>query len=468
MATVDTSIYSRVSQGGQLSDLVNSYAKGRLAHGQMRKQEAELDALQKEQAKKLKLSDLTKQHYKGGRLDRVGFTQGLVDSGYGAEIPAYEKQWGEADKASAEGRIKQLEAGKKQIDFFHQQMGSLLAQPEITDQALAQAMVAAVRAGYITPEEGAEHMRTLPPDQASRRALLQQNLIATMDASKQLEALLPKVQAQNLGGHTQMVDTNPLTNPGIVGQSLEHTATPGEIEQQRHNRASEGLTARGQNMTDARARETKNAASLKPMPAAALKMIQTSTDAIGTAASINADLGAIAQQITSGKLSFGPISNLVNAARNATGTSTEESRNFASFKASLEKLRNDSLRLNAGVQTDGDAQRAWNELFQNITDTKLVEQRLQEIMRINQRAVQLRQLDIDSVLQNYGRDPMDTSGYANQPAALSSGSAQKPASNQSQVNPSQGPVAIKTDADYNNLPSGTRFKAPDGSIRVKP
>ncbi|MGN1057179.1 MAG: hypothetical protein ACI4QS_10760 [Comamonas sp.] len=468
MAQVD----SRIALGVQPVDVGAAIGRGYQLRDLAAQADArKLDTQLKQQAvqKQKTLGDL----YRGalgpdGKIDRAKVTQGVVEAGYGADLPDMQKQWSDADKAEADYFSKNSETIVKQLDYTSKTIGALLQNPNTTAQDVARAVSGLTQFGLLKPEQGAEIVRSIPGDPVQLRQYLQGKLMESQQAKDMLTAALPSIKEINLGGHTQLVDTNPLTNPGIVGQSLEHTATPGEIEQQRHNRASEGLTARGQNMTDARARETKNAASLKPMPAAALKMIQTSTDAIGTAASINADLGAIAQQITSGKLSFGPISNLVNAARNATGTSTEESRNFASFKASLEKLRNDSLRLNAGVQTDGDAQRAWNELFQNITDTKLVEQRLQEIMRINQRAVQLRQLDIDSVLQNYGRDPMDTSGYANQPAALSSGSTQKPAPNQSQVNPSQGPVAIKTDADYNNLPSGTRFKAPDGSIRVKP
>ena len=191
-----------------------------------------------------------------------------------------------------------------------------------------------------------------------------------------------------------------------------------------NNADTVAATTRGQDLRASTAATTAEQKKvLKPMPAAALKMQQEGLDAIGTASSINADLGAIEKQIQDKKLDFGPISNLKNTARNASGFSSEESRNFASFKSNLEKLRNDSLRLNKGVQTDGDAQRAWNELFQNINDTEVVKQRLAEIKRINERAVELRKLDIDNVRINYGHDPMDTSAYAKQPAALNGGNA---------------------------------------------
>jgi hypothetical protein len=154
------------------------------------------------------------------------------------------------------------------------------------------------------------------------------------------------------------------------------------------------------------------------LPASALKMQQEQLDAIATAAGIQADLGGLQKQIESGTLKFGPIENLKNQGLNATGMSTTESRAFGSFMSSLEKLRNDSLRLNAGVQTDGDAQRAWNELFANINDTELVKNRLAEIQRINERAVNIRTMNVDTIRQNFGADPLDTSGYQTQESVI--------------------------------------------------
>ena len=170
-------------------------------------------------------------------------------------------------------------------------------------------------------------------------------------------------------------------------------------------------------MVNAR-QEQKNVPKL---PTSALKMQQDDLDAIGTASSINADLGALAQQIDSGKLKLGMVDNLTAKAKNFVGASDESSRNLATFQATLEKLRNDSLRLNKGVQTEGDAQRAWNEMIANINDPKLVKQRLGEIQKINERAVNLRKMNIDVIRSNFGVDPMDTSRQQNVPAAVGGG-----------------------------------------------
>lgn len=155
----------------------------------------------------------------------------------------------------------------------------------------------------------------------------------------------------------------------------------------------------------------------KPMPAAALKMQQEELDALGTAAGMNAQLAKFVEQIKSGGLKLGPVENLVSRGKNFAGASSENSRNFASFQATLEKIRNDSLRLNKGVQTEGDAVRAWNELVTNANDPQVVMQRLREINSLNDRAVELRLMNIQNIRQNYGAGSLDTSGYTQPPPA---------------------------------------------------
>jgi hypothetical protein len=154
------------------------------------------------------------------------------------------------------------------------------------------------------------------------------------------------------------------------------------------------------------------------LPTQALKLQQEELDAIGTASSINADLSALSKQIDEGKLAPSLINNAVAAVRNYTNNSTDETRNLASYQATLEKLRNDSLRLNKGVQTEGDSERAWNEIIKNSNDTEFVKKRLKEVFSINERAANLRKMNVDVIRSNYGIDPMDVSGYQNQPSAV--------------------------------------------------
>lgn len=163
----------------------------------------------------------------------------------------------------------------------------------------------------------------------------------------------------------------------------------------------------------------------KSMPVQAMKMQEENIDAISTAQGIKTDLSSFLNQLDSGALNIGVLSNAMSSAKNFTGNSDEQSRNYQSFKATLEKLRNDSLRLNKGVQTDGDAQRAWNELLTNINDPKVVRQRLVEIQAINDRAVKIRMARNNNLRSNYGNPALDYSPYLNQESAIG-GVAQQP------------------------------------------
>jgi hypothetical protein len=154
------------------------------------------------------------------------------------------------------------------------------------------------------------------------------------------------------------------------------------------------------------------------LPPTALKMQNEILEEINIAGNIQADLSALNQQLDDGKFRVGPIRNLVNAGRNNMGLANEESNNFNSFKTTLERLRNDSLRLNKGVQTEGDAQRAWQELMGSINDPAVVKQRLAEIQKINERAVGQKKLQIDTMRSNFGMDSMDVAPFANQDAAV--------------------------------------------------
>lgn len=194
------------------------------------------------------------------------------------------------------------------------------------------------------------------------------------------------------------------------------------------------------------------------LPAQALKLHNEELDAIGAAAGIQKDMASVRAQVESGKLQLGPLKNLMSQGKNYAGMSDENSRNFSSFKATLERMRNESLRLNKGVQTEGDSVRAWNELLDNINDPEVVKQRLAEIEAQNERAVNLRKMNIDVIRQNYNAGPTDTSGYESQPATVGANKVAPPAP--PSMKNSQGWV-LHTDANGNKAyvsPDGKQFE----------
>lgn len=151
-----------------------------------------------------------------------------------------------------------------------------------------------------------------------------------------------------------------------------------------------------------------------PLPRNVVDAQNTLLDDIRIAEGSAADLAGLRKMIDDGSIDLGLTKNLMNEAKNFMGSSSPESRNYSSFMATLERMRNDSLRLNKGVQTEGDAQRAWNELFKSANDPNLVKQRLDEIEKINKRAAGLKQVQIDAMRAEYGKDPLDVGSFKDQ------------------------------------------------------
>jgi hypothetical protein len=169
------------------------------------------------------------------------------------------------------------------------------------------------------------------------------------------------------------------------------------------------------NANAAKLRSTNRTGNL---PVGLQKLEDGDIDAVSNVQSINTQMGNILKQFEDGSLVLGPVENRKNAALNAAGRSTPQSVNYASFVASLEKIRNDSLRLNKGPQTEGDANRAWNELVANANDQKVVIQRLKEIQTMNNRAAEVRLGAINNRRKNQGIGPLkieDILGDTQQP-----------------------------------------------------
>ena len=332
-----------------------------------------------------------------GKIDRNKLFTSVAQSGQGAKLPGIQKSFADQDKADLEAGKAKLEAGMKQFEAMAQIMSGVRDQASY-DVARQQAMQ------IMGPEAAAR----IPP--MYNPAEVEAGRLKAMGIKDQMEMHYKEVAAELASDKFKYDQTNDAANRGVQVRGQNMTASTAAASR------AQSAKQHGERLAFDKSKPLDGSA--KPMPATALKMQQAELDAIGIASGIQADLGAVEKQISDGKLDFGPINNLVDRGRNLAGMSSEASRNKASFKSTLEKLRNDSLRLNTGVQTDGDAQRAWSELFENINDKGVVTQRLAEIKRLNERAVKLRKLNVDGIRSNYGRDPVDTTGYENQTPAL--------------------------------------------------
>jgi hypothetical protein len=201
--------------------------------------------------------------------------------------------------------------------------------------------------------------------------------------------------------------------------------------------------------------ETKNVPRTSGrLSASALNMQNQHLEALNIASAVNTRLEKSRSWLDSGQLDLGPAKNVFARVQNAAGVSSEQSRAFASFRADLEKLRNDSLRLNKGVQTEGDAQRAWNELMANLNDPEVVRQRLGEIEAYNRQAIAFHKDMVAQIREDSGMAPLDTSKFEAKPLPKRGASG-------------GGIRTVNTPEEAAALPPGTKFRTPDGQVRVR-
>jgi len=147
--------------------------------------------------------------------------------------------------------------------------------------------------------------------------------------------------------------------------------------------------------------------SNKPLPVGALKLQQEALDALASSENITQKTQVILDQLNSGQLDVGPVDNLISSAGNWAGMSSPNSINYQNLETDLEKIRNDSLRLNKGVQTEGDAIRAMNEVIKNKNDPKALSAAMEKLNAINQRGAELQRVQLNNIRSNYNAAPFD-------------------------------------------------------------
>jgi len=173
------------------------------------------------------------------------------------------------------------------------------------------------------------------------------------------------------------------------------------------------VTIRQSNVFDAI--EAAEAAKKNNKTTALSTKAQTAEDedfyAIDTSQGILSDIDYYTDLIDDDKLSFGFVEGIGDSTARLLGIAGEEEINSAQFDTFLEKLRNDTLRLNKGVQTEGDAKRALNEIIQNKNDTEVVRAQLKKLREYNERAVELRKRNINRRRKSQNVGAFDFSGY---------------------------------------------------------
>lgn len=146
------------------------------------------------------------------------------------------------------------------------------------------------------------------------------------------------------------------------------------------------------------------AGSAKPIPVGALSKLLEVEDALGGTEVMSGIIQKHAGRLKDGSLQLSPLNSLTASGRTAAGFATPNDVAINEWNADKTKIVNESLRLNKGVQTEGDAQRAANELMA-ANDPATAARALQRLTEINNQAVQLQRRKQDLINSNYGRGP---------------------------------------------------------------
>lgn len=145
-------------------------------------------------------------------------------------------------KTEAETKAKQIEAAHKRVDLAGQTMGWLRQNPSVENAQLVVNHL--VTNGGMDQAEGQALLARLQANPQGIAQFAEMTFRSALAAKEQL----PKFQTNNIGGQTVTQQIDPVTGRAAVASAIQNTQSP-------DNAASVAATMRGQNMTDARARE---------------------------------------------------------------------------------------------------------------------------------------------------------------------------------------------------------------------
>lgn len=177
----------------------------------------------------------------------------LLQRGRVKEASEYRKSQDDSKKAAADVDYKKIETAHKRVDLMGQTLGWVRQNPS-AENAM-QAIQYLADNGVMPPEKAQEAIAKIQanPTPQGIAQFAEMGYRAALSAKDQL----PKIETRNLGGTTDTIAVDPVTQRASTVNSVRNTQSP-------DNAASVAATVRGQNMTDARARESLNATMTKP------------------------------------------------------------------------------------------------------------------------------------------------------------------------------------------------------------
>lgn len=202
--------------------------------------QAKLDEYTRTKARQNKLLELV-QGLPANTTDeqRLGALKG---GGYFDEADKLETGMLNRRKVESEAKAKEWDAQSKKLDLAGQAFGFVRQNPTL--EAANQVLDYLGQNGVYSPETVAQYKATVAADPSKIASLADTAFRTVLGAKEQLM----KVDTRNLGGSTQTTGTDPLTGKVTVLSTAANTQSPDNV-------ATVAATKRGQDLTNARARE---------------------------------------------------------------------------------------------------------------------------------------------------------------------------------------------------------------------
>lgn len=243
---------------------------------------------------------------------------------------------------------------------------------------------------------------------------LGKSLMMGMDAGNKAQQRLDRLQRANtqvVGG--SLLDMSDPANPKVVYEQPEKVQS-GLLGGGKYTYTKDrdgNIKVKRSDVFDEIVAAEQKAKSTKPLPTGVQKAEDEDFGAIDTASNILSETQDFMQLIDDDKLSFSPLAGVTDDLSLMFGGGDEDTLNRQSFDLFLQRLRNASLRLNKGTQTEGDAERALQEIVNNRNNTKAVRKALQDLQRANERAVEERKRNINRRRKAQGAEAFSFDDY---------------------------------------------------------
>lgn len=120
----------------------------------------------------------------------------------------------------------QIDNAQKMNTMIYQRLSTLDPNDPNFTAKVMQNGVDLVNQFHADPQMVLSHLQDIPQDPAARQAWLQRGLASVSGTLETLKAMTPTPTPIDTGGSIQYKDTNPLTNPGIIGTTIGKTLDP--------------------------------------------------------------------------------------------------------------------------------------------------------------------------------------------------------------------------------------------------